>query len=970
MISSFVQTGRFRVTCAIGGVITTPVVAPAAEQNDVAALPYALYLFGALSVSFIAVFVLWLIAKRAQKQAEEHQGRLRAIFDNAPVEMYLKDRAGRYIEINRRFEELFHVKNDDIRGMLPRDVHDEELAETTRAQDMEVLRTGKIKVREERADTEEGPKVLHTVKFPVLGENGAIRGLGAVVLDVTAQVEARDRAEMAEQRLRVALEALPAGVVIFDENLKLLLWNDTYAAQSALPKEKLVRGSSYEEMLRAGMAEGYAPKAAGREEEWIRERTTPGLVMAPFGQYKTRSGRWIQPYDKWTKEGGLVGIRADVTELREQQELLEETTRELKASKDALERIVSLSHVGGWGYDPQTGVVRIDEITQRVLGVPRDATMDAKGAFNFCTERSRPVAQKAVTAAIEHGTDFDIEVELLSVKGRAFWARVICDCTVEDGETVYLNGAFQDVTDHKRQQERLRKANEDMRIAFEQRDQAERRFFDIASVSLDWFWETDENDRFTYISESYERATGGDASIFLGRTREELRRKSAAEGDVDWNWLEAQIASREPFEDFVYRNLGSTGAENWVRVSGAPFFDAEGRFAGYRGVGSNVTALYSEIKRAEAANAAKSEFLANMSHEIRTPLNGVLGLAEELTGHVEGEDASRLLRNITSSGEQLLSVINDVLDFSKIEAGRLELDVAPFQPQELLERLSALHSFRAEEKGLYLRLNNKIAADVWLDGDAHRIMQILHNLVGNAIKFTETGGVEVEASLTDNNLLSFVVSDTGIGMSADQAATVFNEFSQADTSTSRQFGGTGLGLAITKSLVKIMMGDITMKSAAGDGATFQVILPAKTVEAPRTVTRDLDEAPDLTGVSILAADDNATNRMLLEILLEKVGCTLVMVEDGPSAVAAAAEKRFDLILMDISMPGMDGIEALDVIRENDRANDRAHAPALAVTANAMRHQVEEYLSLGFDGHVAKPIQRADLYREIADTVSR
>lgn len=930
---------------------------------------FALYLFSALIVSFLAVFVLWLIAKRAQKQAEEHQERLRAIFDNAPVEMYLKDSDGRYLEINRRFEQLFNVKNEDIRGLLPTDVHDPELAASTRAHDLEVLRSGEITVREERAETEVGSKVLHTVKFPVRGERGTIRGLGSVVLDVTEQVEARDRAEMAEQRLRTALETLPAGIVIFDENLKLLLWNEIYATLTALPEEKLVQGTPYEDILRAAITQGYAPMSVGREEDWIKERTTSSPTSEPIGQYKSRDGRWIQPHDKWTNEGGLVGIRADVTEIREQQELLEEASRQLKSSKDALERIVSLSHVGGWGYDPRTGVVKIDEITQRVLGVPPDSIMDANAAFEFCTDTSRPVAQRAVLAAINDGTEFDIEVELLSVKGRPFWARVICDCVVEGGETIYLNGAFQDVTDHKRQEERLRAANEEMREAFEQRDLAERRFFDIASVSLDWFWETDEEGRFTYISESYGRATGGNAEIFIGQTREQLRNASPVQSGVDWSILDEKVAARQPFEDFVYKNLGSTGDENWVRIGGAPFYNSDGTFAGYRGVGSNVTTLYSEIKRAEAANAAKSEFLANMSHEIRTPLNGVLGLAEELVDHVEGEEASRLLRNITSSSEQLLSVINDVLDFSKIEAGRLDLDVAPFQPQELLDRLGALHSFRAEEKGLFLHLTNKIADDIWLEGDAHRIMQILHNLAGNAIKFTKTGSVEVVASLTADARLSIEVIDTGIGMSVEQAKTVFDEFSQADTSTSRQFGGTGLGLAISKSLVEVMAGDITMKSAPGEGTSISVLIPAKTVSAPTVERNDGEETPNLTGLSILAADDNATNRMLLEILLEKVGCKFVMVEDGQSAVAAASEQDFELILMDISMPGMDGIEALRLIRESDLTNGRPRTPALAVTANAMRHQVDEYLTQGFDGHVAKPIQRTDLYRKIADATA-
>lgn len=925
-------------------------------------------LYGALAVGFVTVIALWAMARRAQKQSEKHRNQLRAIFDSAPMEMYLKDSDGRYVDINRRFEELFGVKNSEVRGLYPADVHDPKLAETTRAQDLEVLRTGKIITREERANTSEGLKVLHTVKFPIFDEGGATRGLGAVVLDMTDHAEARVRAEAAETRLRNALEAMPAGVVIFDENLDLLLCNKLYADISVLSEGELVPGTSYEAILRKAIAEGYADMALGCEEEWIRERTTPGLEMGPIGQYKTRDGRWIQPNDQWTKEGGLVGVRSDVTEFREQQDRLEEATLEIRSAKDALERIVTLSHVGGWSFDTRSRQVSLDDISRRVLGVRSGVIIGAEAALEFCTEASRPVAREAVSAALAHGTAFDIEVELLSAKGRPFWARVICDCTVRDGKTIRLNGAFQDVTDHKRQQERLRAANAELRKAFEQRDQAERRFMDIASVSLDWFWETDVEERFTYISDSYERATGGDASLFIGKTRQELRQDSQMPSNADWAWLDEKVAAREPFEEFVYRNLGTGGKESWVRISGAPFFDTDGSYAGYRGVGSNVTVLYSQIKQAKAASAAKSEFLANMSHEIRTPLNGVLGMAEELGTHVQGEEAPKLLKNIVSSGEQLLSVINDVLDFSKIEAGRLELDEAPFQPQELLERLEALHSFRAEEKGLNLRLQNKTVRDLWLLGDAHRIMQVLHNLVGNAIKFTEVGTVDVVVSKGAEGGLQIVVTDTGIGMNAAQTKTVFDEFSQADSSTSRQFGGTGLGLAITRSLVEIMGGQIAVESTFGQGTTMTVQIPAEVADAPLPMVDLPPTARSLKGVSVLAADDNATNRMLMEILLQKVGCEVVMVDDGQAAVDLAAEQSFDLILMDISMPKMDGLEALRLIRDAETAAEKPHTPILAVTANAMRHQVDEYLSHGFDGHVAKPIQRDDLYQKIADVV--
>lgn len=287
-----------------------------------------------------------------------------------------------------------------------------------------------------------------------------------------------------------------------------------------------------------------------------------------------------------------------------------------------------------------------------------------------------------------------------------------------------------------------------------------------------------------------------------------------------------------------------------------------------------------------------------------------------------------------------------------------------------MDRLDALHGFRAREKNLSLELLNHVSPDLWFDGDAHRIMQVLHNLVGNALKFTHEGSVVVEAARSASDELILTVTDSGIGMTADQTETVFDEFSQADSSTSRQFGGTGLGLAITRSLVKIMDGEITIDSAKGKGTVVSISIPTPaTAPPPVSETRHHEDTLP-AGLRILVADDNATNRMLIEILLHKIGAEVEIVPDGVSAVAAASTGDFDLILMDISMPGMDGLEALRLIRDAQHCARRPCVPALAVTANAMRHQVEDYLANGFDGHVAKPIQREDLFNKIGQTIGR
>ena len=369
---------------------------------------------------------------------------------------------------------------------------------------------------------------------------------------------------------------------------------------------------------------------------------------------------------------------------------------------------------------------------------------------------------------------------------------------------------------------------------------------------------------------------------------------------------------------------------------------------------------------ADAANLAKSEFLATMSHEIRTPLNGVLGMVQAMQRDELPSHQRERLGVIGQSGEMLLAILNDILDLSKIEAGKLELDEADFDLAGLALGVQGAFMALARSKGLDFSFEVAGEAAGAYRGDALRVRQVLHNLISNAVKFTSVGTVAVRVESMEGGV-RFLVSDTGVGISGDQIERLFDKFVQADSSTTRQYGGTGLGLAICRALCAAMSGRIWASSEVGAGSCFTVELPlarargGADVAAAAPPPAPSDERP----LRILAAEDNAVNQLVLKTLLGQVGIEPVLVGNGQEAVAAWEAGDWDVILMDVQMPVMDGVAATRQIRRLEAQSGRAATPIIALTANALRHQVEGYLAAGVDGVVAKPIQIAQLFDAIA-----
>jgi len=671
-------------------------------------------------------------------------------------------------------------------------------------------------------------------------------------------------------------------------------------------------------------------------------------------------GHWVNVLSRgrvsrWSADGNpleMVGVHIDVTALKQAEQRLEE--------------IIQGASVGTWEYEPDPEVNRINSLWAEMLGY-RVEDLVSKG--DYWRELVHPDDMQMLEIMhqqrLEQGIDrFENEIRLKHRDGHWVWVLSRGQVTRRDrtGKVLATAGIHIDITEAKTREAALRRAYDDLNRATTERDAARQRFADIAAVSQDWFWETDADHRFTFLSDSITRATGSDPAGLLGKTMIELVDATPEmQASADWNELERLMQAHEPLEDFVYL-IPIADSVIWVRASGAPYFDADGQFLGYRGVCSDITQLYISKEKAEAASRAKSQFLANMSHEIRTPLNGVLGMAELLSDALTDPVHRQMIGTIRESGEGLLNVLNDILDLAKVEAGKLDLELRSFVPRDLAAKVEALYSLRAQDKGISFSVLADSGAGQPRYGDPHRILQVLHNLISNAIKFTNGGQINVIMRARSGAPLEIEVKDTGIGMTSEQAARVFDDFEQADGATSRRYGGTGLGLSIVRRLIELMDGSISVSSAPGLGTTVFLSLPLPET----TLLMDDATAPPpvmpgtFPGLKVLVADDNATNRMILKAMLGALNVSVICVEDGDRAVEVAMTDQFDLLMLDISMPGKDGVETLAEIRRTAPL-----CPAIAVTANAMKHQIDGYFGAGFDGYVGKPFRRDDLAREIS-----
>ncbi|MDP1630836.1 MAG: PAS domain S-box protein [Caulobacter sp.] len=662
---------------------------------------------------------------------------------------------------------------------------------------------------------------------------------------------------------------------------------------------------------------------------------------------------WIEGRSRLDPNGDMVGTLHDITESKLHKE-------ELDAARRIQSMLAEAAGIGTWRYEPLEERIDWSDDSLALFGWDPEAINSPEKFFTYLDPAEIEAVSEAFSSGVATGVGGTIEHRLRTSDGS--WLTMRATFRTEPRGSVFaLMGISQDVTALVEARDAAREGERRVQALMEQaRMDAWRQELALSAAAAGAF-EIDHAAQTFWGSDQFHQIVG------RRMTYEEMAAPvwvNAHEGDRD-HILDATSRWTAGAENLSieFRVMLPEGGERWLRASYR--LDVATR----KGVGlvqdidvrkRQELVLVEAQRAAQAAAEAKARFLANMSHEIRTPMNGVIGVLHLLKGETLSVDGNDLLDEALSCGAMLSTLLDDVIDFERIEAGRLELADEPLDAGALARSVIRLLEPQARKKGLGLTLDG--AEDLgWVRSDPVRLRQCLFNLVGNAVKFTIEGGVTLRCARSAPGQLTFTIEDTGVGIPLEAQGQLFERFHQADASTTRRFGGSGLGLAITRTLAEMMGGGVDFDSTPGVGSTFRLLIGAAEAAAAAPVA-ERGGAP-LDGLRILIVEDNATNRTIAVKMLESLGASAGTAHDGASGVEAAQREAFDLILMDIQMPGMDGLEASRQIRAlSGRA---ATTPIIALTANVLSHQRDAYLAAGMNGVVGKPISPAALLAEVA-----
>lgn len=505
-----------------------------------------------------------------------------------------------------------------------------------------------------------------------------------------------------------------------------------------------------------------------------------------------------------------------------------------------------------------------------------------------------------------------------------------------------------------------------------QLDDANRRLRDLSEISCDWIWQTDTEGRLTYLSDGIRNSLGYGPERLLGSKlrglAQQIISRQSGTGPLT-------VANRTPFRDHAIKLANAAGKVRTLRISGAPCFDSDNRYIGYRGIGTDITPQVL-LQEEQAAMQAKDGFLATMSHEMRTPLNGLLGVLELLAETKLTEQQAFLLNTAQKSSTSLLELINEVLDLSKIRAGRFELHPTSCDLVDVINNTVATLVPLAEKSGNTLALGELKRQERAVVVDAQRYRQVLTNLIANAIKFTSDGSITVAVEivpLSESHIeVRTSVQDTGVGISPEMQAKVFDEFTTIRTDADRNIQGTGLGLSLCQRLVRAMGGEIKLVSEPGEGSQFSFALKLElgevlAVSPPQDAAEQAVETPART-LNILLVEDNDTNAMVASRMLASVGHKTTRCENGALALESYKAARFDVILMDVSMPVMSGTEATQKIRKIERSTAASKVPIIGLTAHAGSAERDRIIASGMNSCLSKPVRKAELLGELERVV--
>jgi PAS domain S-box-containing protein len=790
-------------------------------------------------------------------------------------------------------------------------------------------------------------------------QTGALREVQCCSLDVTARVEAEEALRASEERYRALFDALPAGVLLLDPAGSILLSNP--AAQQLLGRPAAqLQGRSLFEAIFAPVREDGTPFPA--EERPLARAVHSGTPVrdAVVGVSRPDGARvWLlvtaHPlHDAAGRVAQIIYSFMDITTRKEAEEAL-------RRSEGRRRALIAAAPIAICTTDAQHRFTAVNDAYCALTGYARDELVGAEPRRLFPAEQyaalqtgfDRRFAQDA-REPVEH---------VLHTKGGERRTVLIGGVTVTgpEGQPERLTFVL-DMTDRKRAEEELRQSAQTFRTLIE-----------AAPVGI------------TMSDQHGRRVEANDAFCALsGYARDELIGEEVAEiYDAEQREeLMASLRTRRALgvdERQEYTLITKGGKRRTILATGTTVQGSDGQphrlvfvvdITERQQMEEALRQANADLEQANAhleqANRAKSAFLATMSHEIRTPMNGVIGLTSLLLGTPLTSQQREYVSAIHASGDALLTLIGDILDLAKIEAGQLTLERQPLDLRHLVQEVVTV--FRAPARTMGLRLDAHVdpAVPPALEGDSLRLRQVLLNLAGNALKFTDQGAVHLRVALIEESatdvLVRLEVRDTGIGIAPEVQEHLFAPFTQADSSTTRRYGGTGLGLAIAKQLMALMGGEIGVESTPGAGSTFWVTLrlargrAAEDGHAARATIDEVEAKPAGRRGRILVAEDNAINQLVVVRQLESLGYEVQTVETGRQAVEAVQQGQYDLVLMDLHMPEMDGFAATAAIRQQERAaGQERRLPIVALTADALAGDAEKSLAVGMDDHLSKPL---------------